>query len=576
MTKIPEINGGIIPPDVSEDNLKNPSLSKRMPGLTLEQSVYTLETDTIETDGKTAAQIATGINNDDGTIFTEPMRNRYLDKGQMIFCPAPPSLIESYNTFVDESDNKFLELNSDNISSNTPGKKLGVNMAASWYEQCNGIAEREVPIFMGQGSYTAEGQNHDYSGSDFRPDLAGELGEGVLARVKNLPKGNVTSYFTPPKANDSYLFGFDPFSAYNRTWGGINSGGLSRFVNGANDLTFLFDNDEERFAISNTYTPFRPAGFESSKDKDEFTVDDAVPSVLINTLYDGYNLYAITQIYILSLAAPPVSKTTSNVDNRQGEMPTISDPEKQQAGAIDLWNSLGFTGLPTYTETNGKYIINQTRWIDDVYFQESLKEDTGKKPIYNIADINPSANAANPSKSQCIITIPNRQFLIQTISSEVKAENPPSLTTYPFYLIGSSIPSRFYHGSKTGTELPVVGICSRNFNAGSFVFDLSQSSVEWTISEKIKVTSIHTRILKNDFTAATNLFDNSAVIYAITKNNYYNEIPAEEASEIEQQREKDIEKATRLYENTPIPVQPTYQYIIPSVPYQQLIEEDSD
>ncbi len=576
MTKIPEINGGIIPPDLSEDNIKNPSLSNRLPGLTLEQDIYTLETDTIATDGKTAYELAEGINSDDGIIATTPMRDSYIDKGQMIFCPAPPSLIQSYKTFIDPDTAEVLELSDENVSSNTPGLQLSMNINLKWYEQCNGIAEREVPIFMGQGPYTAEGQKHDYSGTAFRPDLANELGEGVLARVKNLPVGNMVTYDTPTKPNNSYMFGFDPFANYNRTWGGLSTGGLTRFINGANDLTFLFDNDEERFAFSNTYTPFRPAGFESSKDKDEFTVDDAVPSVLINTLYDGYNLYATTQIYILSLAAPPVSKTSSNVDLRQGDMPSIQNPLKQQAGAIDLWDSLGFIDLPSYTETDGTYNITENRWLNDLFFQESLKEKTGKVPIYNTADINPSANAANPAKSQCIITIPNRQFLIETISTEFKALNPPSLTTYPFYLIGSSIPSNFYHGSITGTELPVVGICSRNFNAGSFVFDLSQSSVEWTISEKITLTSIHTKILKNNFEPATNLFGNSSVIYAITKAGYYNQVPQQEAAEIEQQREKDIEKEVKEVETQPYIVQPPATYMIPSYVYQELLQADED
>ena len=393
----------------------------------------------------------------------------------------------------------------------------------------------------------------------------------MIARVKNQPVGNMVTYSTPPKPNDGYMFGFDPFSNYNRTWGGFSTGGLTRFFSGANDLTFLFDNDEERFSFSQTYTPFRPAGFESSKDKAEFTVDDALPSVLINTLYDGYNLYAISQIYILSLAAPPVSKTTSNIDKRQGDMPLLKNPSKQQAGAIDLWTSLGFTNLPTYTERDEVYTINQKRWIDDIYFQENLNESTGAKPIYNIADINPSANAANPAKSQCLITFPNRQFLIQTISDEVKAENPASLTTYPFYLIGSSIPSGFYHGSTTGTELPVVGLCSRNFSAGSFVFDLSQSSVEWTIGEKITLNSIRTKILKNDFTPATNLFGNSSVVYAVTKNNFYKGLPDQDLARIEKQREDNIKKETKELLTQIQPVQPSVQYMIPSVPYQQLM-----
>lgn len=586
-SKLPEVNGGIIPPDLSEDNLKNPSLSNRMPGITLDSKVYTMTTQTIADDSLTTKQLVAGIIA--GTaILTDNMSEKYIDKGQMIFCPNPPSKLEVTDVLVrTDADEAYVFLNTDTVSSNTPGGEVEDDFFTQWFDAVNKIAERPVPIFMGQGSYTAPAQAHDYNktGADdeFRPDKVGELGEGIIQRVINQPSGNMTYLGDPPSTvidADSYFYTFPVQATFNRTWGGFVTGGLSRFLSGANDLTFLYDQDEERFGIGNTYTPFRPAGFESSKDKDEFTVDDAVPSVLINTLYNGYNLYATTQIYILSLAAPPVCTTASNVDNRQGTMPTVQNANKQQAGAIELWTSLGFTNLPTYIENEGSYTITEKRWLEDVYFQENLNTNSGAKPIYNIADINPSANAANPAKSQCIIAVPNRQFLIQTISDEVKAQNPASLTTYPFYLIGSSIPSGFYHGSDTGTELPVVGLCSRNFSAGSFVFDLSQSSVEWTISEKITLTSIRTKILKNDFSDATNLFGNSAVVYAITKNNYYKQVPAQEAAEIEQQREKELEKEIKEYESQPIPVQPSITYMIPSVPYQNLIrideEDDSD
>ena len=63
-------------------------------------------------------------------------------------------------------------------------------------------------------------------------------------------------------------------------------------------------------------------------------------------------------------------------------------------------------------------------------------------------------------------------------------------------------------------------------------------------------------------------------------NNYYKQVPAQEAAEIEQQREKDLEKEIKEIENQPIPVQPSITYMIPSVPYQNLIrideEDDSD
>lgn len=583
-TKIPEINGGIIPPDLSEDNLANPSLSNRIPGIVLDpgDTQVAITTETLTTDGLAAETLAASLAGNRDLIQVDKMKDQYKDSNQMIFCPHPMSKIPP-NVFIpNPGEPNFENTFKGFISSDKPGaEKQDWEIYVKWVELLV-QAEREIPIFTGIGSYVADGQPSTYEPpaapavSEFSPDKTGELGEGVLMRCKNIPFGNVQKgVLTDPTG---YYKGFQDVISYtNRTNGGLIYGGLSRFFSGANDFTFLYDNDEERFAFSNTYTPFRPAGFESTDDKAEFTVDDAVPSVLINTIYNGYNLYATTQIYILSLAAPPVCVETSNADYRQGQMPTIADPVGQQAGAIDFWTSLGFTDLPSYEKDSSDNItITESRWIDDLYFQENLDESTGKRPILNIADIDPSSNAANPAKSQCLTMTPNRQFLIQTISDELKASNPATLTTYPFYLIGSSIPSGFYHGSDTGTELPVVGLCSRNFSAGSFVFDLSQSSVEWTISENITLTSIRTKILKNDFSAATNLFGNSAIVYAITKNNFYNQIPQPLSGQIEKQREKQLEKDITAYETAPIPIQPQIQYIIPSPIYTNLIEDDSD
>ena len=575
-TKIPEINGGIIAPDLSASNMTNPSLSNRPPGITLDSPYITMTTEYLANDGIDALALANNLAGDRSDIVVLNMKDQYRDINQMIFVPHPMSRIEG-NLFFESSESYYRNIDDTSLSSDTPGQKTDTeDMSLEWINLVS-IAERAVPIFVGMGPYICDGRAHDYSGTAFAPSTSGELGDGVLGRTTNIPFGNLNTESTIPTPL-GYYAGFPYVASYtNRTNGGITSGGLSRFFSGANDLTFLYDNDEERFAFSNTYTPFRPAGFESSQDKEEFTVDDAVPSVLINTIYNGYNLFATTQIYILSLAAPPVCVETSNQDDRQGKMPSIKNPVQQQAGAIDFWTSLGFTDLPSYEkDDSGNITITESRWIDDIYFQENLDTSTGKKPILNIAEIDPSSNAANPAKSQCLTMMPNRQFLIQTISDELKASNPATLTTYPFYLIGSSIPSGFYHGSDTGTELPVVGLCSRNFSAGSFVFDLSQSSVEWTISENITLTSIRTKILKNDFSAATNLFGNSAIVYAITKQNFYNEIPQPLSGQIEKQREDELEKDIKTYENAPIPVQPAVTYMIPSVPYQQLIYDDSD
>ena len=82
--------------------------------------------------------------------------------------------------------------------------------------------------------------------------------------------------------------------------------------------------------------------------------------------------------------------------------------------------------------------------------------------------------------------------------------------------------------------------------------------------------------MKNNFTEATNLFGNSAIIYAITKSDYYNEVPAQEAQQIEVQREENLMKEVKAYETAPIPIQPPQSYIIPSYVYQELMDDDSD
>lgn len=582
--KIPELNGGIIPPETSPADFSG-STAQRPPGLALSNEQYVLKTDQFSGGTyRSAMDIVNKLATPDGSLHSTPLKDVFNDPDAFICCPLPMAKYiegDEINTAPGMDGKPGRGFQGDTPKGTytnliIPNQNNGNTDIVTWNEIIEGAFD-PLPIFMGVGTYrgAGEGENADMKTTPFTKD---EVGEGVIGRVANEPFGNVGTLFVPQDTTD-YFKGFS-VGAANRFGGGFINGGLTRFFSGSNDLTFLYDQDEERFAFANSYTPFRPAGFENSQDKEEFTVDDAVPSVLINTNYHGYNLFAITQIYIFSIAARPVCKESSNNDKRMNSGGLISNVKflQDQKGAIDLWNSIGFTDLPTYVDDEGSVTINQDPWFQDLYKQIGFNQSSGKAPIFNQADLNPSANAANPAKSECLIMIPNREFLIQTLSDEFKAENPASLTTYPFYLIGSSIPSNFYHGSDTGTVLPVVGLCSRNFSAGSFVFDLSQSSVQWTISEKITLTSIRTKIMKNDFSDATNLFGNSSVVYAITKNNYYKGVPEDELEKIELQREKNIEKEAKAYDNAPIPVQPPVTYIIPSMPYQQLnqIDDDSD
>ena len=91
-------------------------------------------------------------------------------------------------------------------------------------------------------------------------------------------------------------------------------------------------------------------------------------------------------------------------------------------------------------------------------------------------------------------------------------------------MIGSDFPGSQFYGSTEGQHLPVIGICSRNFSAFNFVFDLGGSSITYTIDQKISLKSIKTEIYTARLGTPQNLNDYSSVIYLVTKAKYVNQI----------------------------------------------------
>ena len=164
--------------------------------------------------------------------------------------------------------------------------------------------------------------------------------------------------------------------------------------------------------------------------------------------------------------------------------------------------------------------------------------------LFNLPETEISVNASNPFYSYCSLWLPPLQYSVEVDSNEIIAARQPLTQNSPFYLIGSDFPGKHYYGNK-GTKLPVMGVCSRQFTSFGFAFDLSESAIQWTIEQDTFITSIHTKIYNNDMTEPLNLDDNSSIIYAITKNNYYGEPTQQDLQQIE-------ELAT---ENTQPPIQ---------------------
>ena len=134
--------------------------------------------------------------------------------------------------------------------------------------------------------------------------------------------------------------------------------------------------------------------------------------------------------------------------------------------------------------------------------------------------IPPAVNSSNPTASRCLNIAPVQQFFVQVDSDDFFAENVPLKGNSPYYFIGSNFPSKQFYGNLNGAKLPIVGICSRNFSAFNFVFDLGGSAISFLINENTTITHIETKIYDSQMKTPSNLSPSSSVIYLITRFNY--------------------------------------------------------
>ena len=337
-------------------------------------------------------------------------------------------------------------------------------------------------------------------------------------------------------------------------------GGAAKCWVGAVNPTFSFDPETNLFNWSFLYTPYRPAADESGSLL-TLTGGQAVPSAIVNTIGSGEITESLSGIYIESLTGTQIAtgNTPQFFDMFNSGFPaTIQDYILK---AQNFWNTLGFSNslLTTYADTSATspYIFISADLING-------------NVLRNQAEVDISSNGSNPLKSYCNIWCPPVQFAVIVESNRKFADTKPRFGNTPFYLIGSSFPTKEYYGGK-GTKLPIIGICSRQFSSFGFAFDLSESSVTLTIDQDTTITSIRTKIYNNDFSIPGNLDDNSSVIYVIERNNYYPE-PTQQQLEAASQE--------IIKENEPAPIEPqVFEYMAPlnySAPLYLIDSDDDD
>ena len=153
----------------------------------------------------------------------------------------------------------------------------------------------------------------------------------------------------------------------------------------------------------------------------------------------------------------------------------------------------------------------------------------GQTPIRNSPIVDISANASNPLRGNLTLTAGVPQFLVQAESDRIIGGEEGLRYSEPYYHIGSDLPIESVYGSTTGTKLPVVGICARNFERENFVFDIGASSINATVKEDSTITSIHTKIYTAGMKEPKSIGSQSSIVYEIIRNNVDKGLEAGEA-----------------------------------------------
>ena len=330
----------------------------------------------------------------------------------------------------------------------------------------------------------------------------------------------------------------------------LTHGGSSKIFCGANNISIEFNELANRFNLFNLYTPIRPHASENPTDT-SFSVDDAVPSAIINMRKTGEIDDNLTGLYISSLNGGAFTEAEwgrSWFDNWKYDTDTNATILKYGDNLLD---ALGYssTQLSNITGNGIYYNLSPYTYIDEITFFGNM--------LRGGARITPAINGANPFANDCLNINAVEQYYIAVESDDFFATDPPTLGTSPYYFLGSDLPVNHFMGNATGTKLPVIGINARNFHSFGFSFDVGATSVEYTIDRPQTITSITTAIYDSNLKPPTNISKYSSIIYLLIKNNFYKDLPSDQV-------QQGLQQQLKLYnpQNNPI------QYF--QVPYANL------
>mgnify|MGYP003647739316 CR=1 FL=1 len=345
----------------------------------------------------------------------------------------------------------------------------------------------------------------------------------------------------------------------------LNGGSAKLFV-GANNLTLSFVEQVNKFSLNNLYTPLRPSLSENSA-KTDFSIDDAIPSAIIGAELTGTIEDMLSGIYINKLVGDAFTQTNFGTNWFNNELFDTDPQSLITSKGTDFWTTMGYTETQLDTYNNN--------FTTQPIFIFAGKENISGLALRVGSKITPAVNGTNPFANSCLLINPVQQYFVEVDSDDFFAQNSATKGTDPYYYIGSDFPTKQFFGNDTGEKLPVIGICARNFHSFNFAFDLGASSISYTCDQDVTITSIKTAIYRNNLKAPTNLSKYSSVIYLLTKANYYNPLPQQDALLKSQIIEQNYmapyapyfyNPAPYQYRSEPPPIIPKDYYIDEGVP----------
>ena len=353
---------------------------------------------------------------------------------------------------------------------------------------------------------------------------------------------------------------FDMYSYPSRGYyNNFQYGGSSNVWVGCPDPTFTWDDDQQKFYFSSLYTPVRPVQAEKPG-APELSSGEANPSVVINVDETGTIGEELGGVYITDLTDTALTKSeilqpdVFDYPDDTYYQALTSDPQSTfQTVGKNFWDQIGFSLEGIQADLN-RFSMTASKFNPYLFVDTDAVHGI---TIRNFPKIDIALNGSNPFKSRCTTLAPYNQFFASVGSDEFLGDFTPRLSNTPFYLIGSDLINPHFHGAK-GTKLPVIGLCGRNYERFSYVFDLSESAITYRVEDAKTVTSIRTHIYTNSYQEADNLFPNSSVVYIVQKQNFAAPAPQAALEAYVKERQQEAVAASKLPPNGYYDSKPVY------------------